>query len=64
MKKTINEYDEIKLLLSRSRKLTEQVEVRQSIDDTPEEGTNLRKKEKSTRYQVVKSSYTVTLKRT
>jgi hypothetical protein len=39
MKRTINEYDEIKLLLSRARKLTEQVEVRQSIDDTGSEET-------------------------
>lgn len=39
MKKRINEYDEIKMLLSRSRKLTEQVETRQSIDDSSEDDT-------------------------
>lgn len=37
MKKTINEYDEIKNLLRRSRALTEQIDTRQSIDDTGED---------------------------
>lgn len=38
MSKRINEYDEIKNLLSRARKLTEQIDTRQSIDDDSSEG--------------------------
>ena len=39
MKNTINEYDQIKTLLKRSRALTEQIDNRQSIDDTSSEET-------------------------
>lgn len=39
MKNTINEYDQIKTLLKRSRALIEQVDSRQSIDDTSSEET-------------------------
>ena len=39
MKNTINEYDQIKTLLKRSRALTEQIDNRQSIDDTSSEDT-------------------------
>lgn len=39
MSKKINEYDEIKLLLNRTRRLTEQIDTRQSIDDGSEEET-------------------------
>jgi len=39
MKNTINEYDQIKTLLKRSRALTEQIDDRQSIDDASSEDT-------------------------
>lgn len=39
MKNTINEYDQIKTLLKRSRALTEQIDNRQSIDDMSSEDT-------------------------
>ena len=39
MENMINDYDEIKKLLKRSRALTEQVETRQSVDDTSSEDT-------------------------
>lgn len=52
MKRVINEYDEIKELLSRSRKLTEQVQVRQSIDDTNSEEGETKPEEKREEYTV------------
>ena len=39
MKNTINEYDQIKTLLKRSRALTEQIDYRQSIYDASSEDT-------------------------
>jgi len=52
MKQVINEYDQIKELLKRSRALTEQVEARQDTNTTPEEGEDVKPDEKRREFNV------------
>lgn len=52
MKNQINEYDEIKKLVNRARKLTEQVTTRQSIDDSSSEESETKPEEKREEYTV------------